>query len=168
MQRRYFISLAILIVVVGGVWSWDHFSNSLPKIPVPADARAQTGLPVVSVVLPDGTRMAAEVVSSHKQQQKGLMFRDVVPPLTGMLFVYSEPAYQQIWMKNVSVNLDVVFIGENKEITHIVENVQVPQPGMSDEEIPRVTGYGKYILEMKAGESGRLKLMKGLRLKFDR
>ena len=161
MQRRYIVSIAVLIVLIAGVWTCDHYTYGLPNIPVPVDPRAQSGLPVIAIVLPDGTRMAAEVVTTSRQQQKGVMFRHKVPPLTGMLFVYEEAKYQQIWMKNVSVNLDVVFIGKNKHITQIVENVKAPEPGIPDDEIRRVTGYGKYILELGTGAARQFKLEKG-------
>ena len=140
--------------------------TGLPPIPVPRDARAQTGLTVVPVVLPDGTRLAAELVRTPKQHTKGLMYRDSVPPNTGMLFVYDEVKYQQIWMKNVRFDLDVVFLSDDKQITHIERNLKHSAEDAPETEIHKVNGYGKYILELGAGEAGRLKLEKGMRLSF--
>lgn len=168
MQRRTFITLAVLVVIIAGVWGWDQYRHGLPSIPVPTDARALTGLPVIAVTLPGGLKIAAEIASTPRQQQKGLMFREIVVPRTGMLFVYDEEKYQQIWMKNVRVPLDVVFIDEDKKITHIVRNVRTPLPDMPDDRIPRTTGYGKYILELGAGEADRLGLKKGMHLDFER
>jgi len=166
MQRKYVVSLAILLSLIGGSWAWNYM-QALPNIPVPSDPRAQTGLPIAAVGLPNGSRLAVEVVTTKKQQQKGLMFRNTVPPGTGMLFVYDDPKYQQIWMKNVPVNLDIVFIGENKKITYLVQNIKSPEPGISDDEIRRVTGYGKYILELGAGAVSQFNLEKGQYLEFD-
>ncbi len=166
MKRQYAWSAVIIIVVSAIVFSVTYRTNRLPEIPVPSDPRAQTGLSVVPVVLPDGTRIAAEVARTPRQLAIGLMFRDSVPPLTGLLMVYNEHGYRSIWMKNVRVDLDIVFIGENKRITNIVKHLKSPSDGMSDDEIPRAVGHGKYVMELAAGEADRLGLEKGMQLSF--
>jgi uncharacterized protein len=166
MKRRYAVSLAAVILVVIAVFAVDYYFYGLPRIPVPSDPRAQTGLSVVPVVLPDGTRIAAEVARTSMQRVRGLMYRNVVPPQTGMLFVDDITKIRQIWMKNVPVDLDIVFIGQNKQITHIARNVKRSPEGTPDDVIPRVNGYGMYILELAAGEADRLNLKKGMTLSF--
>ena len=167
MQRRYVLTIFVLVALIGGVWAWDYVRTSLPDIPVPDDPRAQTGLPVAAVILPGGHKLAVEIVSSPKQQQKGLMFRSVVPPDTGMLFVYDKTDYQQIWMKNVPFSLDVVFMDENRKITQIERNIPGSTPDTPDDKIQRANGRGKYIIELAGGEAERLKLKKGMTLNFD-
>lgn len=166
MKRKYVVAVAVIIVTVTAIWAFSFQRKRLPTIPFPNDPRAQTGLSIVPVALPDGTRIAAEVAGTFSQVSRGLMYRDVVPPLTGMLMVYSDEQYRQIWMKNVKVDLDVVFIGENKQITHIAKNLKKSPEHISDEDVSRVTGYGKYVLELAAGEADRLKLKKGMQLVF--
>jgi len=166
MKRRYVVSLAVVILVVTAVFAVDYYFYGLPQIPIPDDPRAQTGLSVVPVVLPDGTRIAAEVARTSKQQIRGLMYRHVVPPQTGMLFIYDESKYQQIWMKNVPVDLDIVFIGQNKQITNIVRNLKRSAEDTPEDSIPRTNGHGMYILELASGEADRLNLKKGMTLSF--
>ena len=166
MKRKYVVALAVIIVIVTAIWAQDFYRRRLPSIPFPKDPRAQSGLSVIPVELPDGTRIAAEVAGTFSQVSRGLMYRDVVPPLTGMLMVYGDEQYRQIWMKNVRVDLDIIFIGENKRIMHIAKNLQKSPEHISDDDVSRVTGYGKYVLELAAGEADRLQLKKGMQLIF--
>jgi len=94
------------------------------------------------------------------------MFRTVVPSLTGMLFVYEKEAYQSIWMKNTLVNLDVVYMDQDKQVTVVYPNVPGSQPGVEESETEHRSGYGKYFLELRAGEAARLNIKKGIRLDF--
>lgn len=166
MKRKYVIAVAILIVILTALWAHNFYRKRLPAIPFPTDPRAQTGLSVIPVTLPDGTRISAEVARTFNQVSKGLMYRDVVPPQTGMLMVYSDEQYRQIWMKNVKIDLDIIFIDENKKITHIAKNLKKSPEQIADEDVSRVTGYGKYVLELASGEAERLKLKKGMQLVF--
>ncbi|MBN1296460.1 DUF192 domain-containing protein [bacterium] len=168
MQRRTIITLTVLIIAAGSIWGWDHYRYGLPGIPPPADPRAQTGLPIIAVTCPNHVRIAAEVVTTPRQQQKGLMYRETIAPRTGMMFIYEEEKYQQIWMKNVRVPLDIVFLNADKVITHIEKHLSAPAPDTPDESIPKTTGYGRYVLELGAGEADRLGLAKGMRLAFER
>lgn len=166
MKRRYIWSLAVVILAGTAIFAWDYFTHRLPSIPVPKDSRAQAGLAITAVTLPDGVRIAAEVVRTPKQHARGLMYRDAVPHLTGMLFVYEEEKYQQIWMKNVRIDLDVIFMDADKRITHIEKNLKHSPENTPESDVSRVNGYGKYILELGAGEAERLKLAKGMQLSF--
>lgn len=166
MKRKYAVTVAVIVLIVTAIWVTDYYGRRLPTIPIPRDPRAQTGLTIIPITLPDGTRIAAEVAKTSAQLAKGLMYRDVVPRLTGMLMVYGEETYLQIWMKNVNVDLDIIFISDNKKITHIARNVKKSSKNTADENISRVTGYGRYVLELAAGEAERLGLKKGMQLTF--
>ncbi len=165
-KQRYLIVAAGLFLLAFLFWSIDYFVFGLPAIPRPADNRAQWGLSILPVTMPDGTRIAAEVVITDKQKQIGLMYRNVVPPGTGMLFIYPTEDYHKIWMKNTFVPLDIIWIGENFRITYIAQNLPIAEPDTPDEQIPHRTGFGKYVLELAAGETDRLKLAKGSTIQF--
>jgi uncharacterized protein len=166
MKRRYAWLFTFFAVIAAVIFAISYGGDRLPEIPVPSDPRAQTGLNVIPVELPDGTQIAVEVARTPRQLARGLMFRDTVPALTGMLLVYNENGYRRIWMKNVRVNLDVVFIDENRKITHIVRHLQKEPENASYGEVPRAAGTGKYVLELAAGEADRLGLKKGMQLSF--
>jgi len=165
-STRNTIPIVVLLCLVIVYTGYYHFFLRLPHIPKPENSRAQWGLEIIGIKLPDGTRLAAEVAWTPKQQEKGMMFRTVVPSLTGMLFVYEKEAYQSIWMKNTLVNLDVVYMDQDKQVTVVYPNVPGSQPGVEESETEHRSGYGKYFLELRAGEAARLNIKKGIRLDF--
>lgn len=97
-----------------------------------------------------------EVASTPEQQQQGEMFRNSVPEMRGMLFVWPMPQESLMWMKNTLVPLDMIFIGPDKTI-HAIEENTVPQS------LAQISSHGLVIaaLELKGGESKRLGLKVG-------
>ncbi len=77
-------------------------------------------LPVVSPKGDDRLELRLEVAATAKQQRIGLMFRSAVPDLTGMLFRWPKPMRSVIWMRNVRVPLDLVFMDDRGRIISIV------------------------------------------------
>lgn len=63
-----------------------------------------------------------EIADTQDELTRGMMYRDAVPPNTGMLFEYNEQTILSIWMKNTGVALDVIFIRENGKILKIEHN----------------------------------------------
>jgi uncharacterized membrane protein (UPF0127 family) len=69
-----------------------------------------------------GEVIQLEVAETQEQQALGLMFRTEVPDDHGMLFPFDPPREVQFWMRNVSIDLDMVFLRDGK-IVAIAENV---------------------------------------------
>ena len=70
------------------------------------------------VVFADDT-VRAEVANTAALRSQGLMYREVVPDGTGMLFVFEREAMRSFWMQNTYVALDVAFIDANFRIVDI-------------------------------------------------
>jgi uncharacterized protein len=68
-----------------------------------------------------GHDLKVEVASSEEQRMQGLMFRKQLGRNDGMLFVFDEPAYHAMWMKNTLIPLSVAFIDRNGEILNILD-----------------------------------------------
>jgi uncharacterized protein len=119
---------------------------------------------LIPVTFPNGTRILAEVADTNEARARGLMFREQLRPDRGMLFVFDEPAQWVFWMKNTKVPLDILWLGADKRIVDIAENIPgcVQDPCMQYEPSKPAT----YVLEVAAGSVKRLTLGKGMPLKF--
>jgi uncharacterized membrane protein (UPF0127 family) len=65
--------------------------------------------------------LRVEVAASDPERMKGLMFREKMGRDDGMLFVFDEPAYQSMWMKNTLIPLSVAFLDADGTILNILD-----------------------------------------------
>ncbi|WP_085314503.1 DUF192 domain-containing protein [Derxia lacustris] len=78
--------------------------------------------PAPTVELSSGVHLIhAELAATPADRQRGLMFREVLGPSAGMLFVFDEPAQQCMWMRNTLIALAVAFIDDDGKIVNVEE-----------------------------------------------
>ena len=100
-----------------------------------------------------------EIARTQEERRKGLQFRESLEAGTGMLFVFSESARHNFWMKDTLISLDIIWIDEERQISFISSDVQPcakdPCPVYSaPEEI-------LYVLEINGGVAEKLGFKKG-------
>lgn len=80
----------------------------------------------LSVEKMDGTiqQFMVELALTPAQWERGLMERAELPRDQGMLFVFDAPDGRAMWMKNVLIPLDIVFIDEDGIIHNIHANAK--------------------------------------------
>ncbi len=120
--------------------------------------------PLITVTYPTGARIQAEVADTPAKRSSGLMFRDRLAPDRGMLFVFEDPGAWSFWMKNTAIALDILWLGPDKRIVYIEENVQGCRQDPCHEYKPNKDAL--YALELPAGSVKREKLAKGMKLAF--
>src|ERR1700716_1714920 len=54
--------------------------------------------------------LKVEIAASDPERMQGLMHRTKLGKEDGMLFVFDEPGYHSMWMKNTLIPLSVAFI----------------------------------------------------------
>ena len=81
-----------------------------------ADARPRT-----ATIKVGSHALRVEVVATDAARQKGLMFREKLGRNDGMLFVFDEPAYHSMWMKNTLIPLSVAFVDARGEILNVLD-----------------------------------------------
>lgn len=100
-----------------------------------------------------------EIARTQGELQKGLMYREQVPPKTGMLFLYEMPHILRMWMKNTYVPLDMLFVNPKGIILHIHSYAEP----LSLKTIASPT-QAKAVLEIGGGQAKTLNLCVGDRL----
>ncbi|MFH0818251.1 MAG: DUF192 domain-containing protein [Candidatus Micrarchaeota archaeon] len=71
------------------------------------------------VLLPDGKTIDCEVPLDQRGIERGLMYRDSLCESCGMLFNFQTEGKLTFWMKNMKMNIDIVFIGKDWRVVGI-------------------------------------------------
>lgn len=100
-----------------------------------------------------------EVAATVEERERGLMFRDFLPPDQGMLFAYPSDREVGFWMKNCRVPLAAAFMDWEGRILNIEE--MAPGAGVPEDDLKRhhSAGEARFVLEMESGWFAR----KGIR-----
>lgn len=107
----------------------------------------------------------AEIASSFSARMKGLMNRQDLVDDAGMLFVFPNEGEYAFWMKNTFIPLDIIWIGKNKEIVYMAENVQPCKSLICPSVSPGKPAL--YVLELNAGKAGEAGLKEGDKAEFE-
>jgi len=118
-------------------------------------------LPVSANTIVGDRPLGLEVAKTPEEQAIGLMFRTELPEDRGMLFPIAPARNVRFWMKNVSSELDMVFLREGV-VQAIIPNVP---PCLSD----TCPNYGPDVpvdgvIELKGGRAAQLGLKVGDRI----
>ena len=117
-------------------------------------------------ILPDGAAVDLELATTPEETTTGLMFRPSLPRDRGMLLLWSEERYATIWMMNVLVPLDIVFLDDAGEVIEIVADARPcaaePCPRFTPDEPSRA------VLELEAGRAAAHGVALGESVKFEK
>jgi uncharacterized protein len=78
--------------------------------------------PVTIITSTATATFSAEIADTEQLQERGLMFRHILPEDQAMLFDFGEPRPAQMWMKDTNMSLDMLFVRENGTIAALAEN----------------------------------------------
>lgn len=98
----------------------------------------------------DGTTLAtveARIADTQEKRRVGLMRTDSLANGSGMLFVHPREGTYSYHMRNMSFDIDIIFVDPNGTITTI-HHASAPDAG---EESDTYTGRGRYVLEVPRG-----------------
>jgi len=117
------------------------------------------------VFLLDGgkeVRVPVEMARTSRQIQRGLMYREHLPPDAGMLFFLRHEKIQTFWMKNTLIPLDMIFVNGAMEVVGVVENAE-PKTLTSR----RVSRPSMFCIEVNGGWAKTHGVGAGARVRFD-
>jgi uncharacterized membrane protein (UPF0127 family) len=96
-----------------------------------------------------------EVAVTDPQRSQGLMYREKLGKEDGMLFIFDEPAYHSMWMKNTLIPLSVAFVDGEGRILNILDM----EPQTLDSHT--AAGPARYAIETNKGWFAQRKVKPG-------
>ena len=121
-----------------------------------------TTSPKVILETPAGpAEVSIEVVDTPPKIQRGLMYREHLPPDAGMLFLMGEEEDHAFWMRNTLIPLDMIFITRDLTVAGVVENAE-PRT----ETLRRVGAPSLYVLEVIGGWTRPRQIGPGTKVRF--
>lgn len=103
-----------------------------------------------------------EVVATEAKVERGLMYRQYLPPDDGMLFLMDKVQEWNFWMHNTLIPLDMIFIRTDLTIAGIVENAE-PQT----DTLRTVGEVSQYVVEVNGGWTAAHGVKKDQKVRFD-
>ena len=104
---------------LAGDWTTERCSTHVPDpclLPV-------TQLTVSSADGEASVTLTVEIANRSDQRQRGLMFREAMDELAGMLFVFQGEQTGGFWMRNTLIPLDIAYLGADGTVLDIVHGV---------------------------------------------
>lgn len=93
-----------------------------------------------------------KVAADPKAREVGLSSVEQLGPNEGLLMVFETEDKHGIWMKDMKVPIDIVWLDSSKKVIHIVTNAA---PELSTDHTFTPTKPAKYVLELRAGATAQ-------------
>ncbi len=103
--------LVVVLVVIGG--AFVYFSGgTIPFVTPPSNSEN----PVIRI---ENVPIRVSIADTPELRAQGLSGRTALGPTEGMLFIFDESDYHRIWMKDMLIVIDVIWIDENFKVVDI-------------------------------------------------
>ena len=155
----------LLLIAILGCSSGAKHDDVAPPAQVrdAAAASPATAMPKVYLSTPQGEiAVAVEVVATEATIERGLMFRQHLPPDQGMLFLMPQEKVWPFWMRNTLIPLDLIFIASTMKVAGVVESAE-PRT----DTLRQVTAPSLYVLEVNGGYCAAHKVTAGAMVRFE-
>lgn len=153
------IGIALVVMGVFGSYVLQRHSqtDTDPKrtaFPAREHVRARIGTQTYSL----------EVANTQARRIKGLSGRVHIPAQTGMVFYGLDPDQLGMWMKDMLIDIDIVWVDGTDKVTYIASNVSrhsYPKVFQNPPDSPAT-----YVMELGADEASKAGIVPGTRVEF--
>ncbi|SHH30841.1 DUF192 domain-containing protein [Winogradskyella jejuensis] len=102
-----------------------------------------------------------EIADDEYQTQTGLMYRDSMEELQGMLFIFPNEAPRSFYMKNTRIPLDIIYISADSTVVSFQKNAKPFDETSLPSNYP-----AKFVLEINGGLSDQWGIKVGDKISF--
>lgn len=103
------------------------------------------------------------IAKDEPSRVTGLSGVEKLDPNDGLLMAFASDDTWEIWMKDMKVPIDILWLNNSKEIVFIVKNVG---PEHSTDKIFKPTTMARYVIELPAGSVNHYGIGVGEKLEF--
>jgi uncharacterized protein len=117
----------------------------------------------------NGKIFLLEIADNYKSREQGLMNRENLNEMEGMLFIFPVSGIYPFWMKNTLIPLDIIWLNNNKEVVFIKENARPCERAIvavCQTIVP--TKPARYVIELNAGNVNKLNIKLGQKIDIQR
>jgi uncharacterized membrane protein (UPF0127 family) len=117
----------------------------------------------VKLVIGDGT-LDTRLALDEPSRVQGLSGVDNLPKDQALLMAFPSDGLWQIWMKDMKIPIDIVWLSNDKKIIYIVKNAD-PELGTTRTYVPK--DKARYVVELPAGQVDALNIRVNTTALFD-
>lgn len=150
--------LGVIIIIIGGLYINNKLGEDSKEI-IPIE-KLKTNFYDGQVCFNEQTSRDCYDIAlrkTEKERQEGLMNSEGMNDNQGMLFVFDKEDYYGMWMKNMLIPLDMIWINSDGVVVFLVHD----QEPCKDNYCPTIESdvQARYVLEINAGQISK----KGIR-----
>ena len=144
---RFIIDIIVIVVCAAtALFLYQHYWDDVQRSFFNEEAMHTIYIGLVAITV--------TVADDQDERKQGLSRVTELRDLEGKLFIFDNDARHGIWMKDMYMPIDIIWIDKNLQIIHIAENIQ---PDSFPEVFLPPTG-ARFVLEMNAHFVSSLKL----------
>lgn len=104
------------------------------------------------------------VANDEASRLKGLSGVDSLGKNDGLLMVFDTDEKHGIWMKDMLIPIDILWLDSNKKVIYIVQDAQ---PELSTSEVFTPSKPARYVIELASGSAKQHSVRVGHEIQFD-
>lgn len=161
-RRNLFFSLSLASVILFSSCKDD----SQPEKEIIEESIEFTKEGELSLIKAEGDtikKLDIEIADSQYEHETGLMYRESMEELQGMLFIYDDAAARAFYMKNTYIPLDIIYYSSDSTAVSYYENAEP----MDETSLPSGEPT-QFILEINAGLIEKWNIEIGDKIYFER
>lgn len=104
------------------------------------------------------------VADTESDRVQGLSGVEKLEPNGGLLMKYDADGMWGIWMKDMKIPLDIIWLDKDKKVVYIVKNASAD---LSTDVVFTPKSAARYVLELPAGSVDKAAIKSGVTAEFD-